>query len=53
MTASGCQSNNTNDDLTILYFPFLIASIIFTLVVIFGKLKKKATLTKGVPTLKS
>lgn len=33
----------------VLYFPFLIAAFIFTIVVFFGKLKKKAILVNGVP----
>jgi hypothetical protein len=35
------------DDLTVLYFPFLISAFIFTIVVFFGKLKKKAVLVNG------
>lgn len=35
------------EDLGILYFPFLIAGTIFSIVVVFGKLKKKAILVKG------
>lgn len=38
-----------DDDIKVLYFPFLIAAAIFTLVVFFGKFKKKAVLIKGKP----
>ena len=38
---------NESDDLTILYFPFLIAAFIFTITVFFGKLKRKAILVNG------
>jgi len=31
----------------VLYFPFLIAAFLFTIVVFFGKLKKKAILVDG------
>jgi len=36
-----------NDDMKVLYFPFLIAAVIFTIVVFFGKLKTKAVLIEG------
>ncbi len=35
------------DDLIVLWFPFLIAAFLFTVVVFFGKLKKKAILVDG------
>ncbi len=35
------------DDLKVLWFPFLIAAFLFTIVVFFGKLKKKAILVDG------
>jgi hypothetical protein len=38
---------NESDDLRVLYFPFLIAAFIFTIVVFFGLLKKKAVLVNG------
>lgn len=38
---------NESDDLRVLYFPFLIAALIFTITVFFGKLKKKAILVDG------
>lgn len=38
-----------DDDMKVLYFPFLIAAFIFTIVVFFGKLKKKAILVNGIP----
>lgn len=34
-------------DMTVLYFPFLIAAVLLTVMVLFGKLKKKATLKDG------
>lgn len=34
-------------DLIQMYFPFLIASVIFIFIVLFGKLKKKAILVEG------
>ena len=43
---SACR-NSTLADLGILYFPFLIAALIFTIVILFGKCKKKAILVKG------
>lgn len=43
---SACR-NATLADLGILYFPFLIAALIFTIVILFGKCKKKAILVKG------
>jgi hypothetical protein len=39
--------------MTLLYFPFLIAALILTAVVLFGKLKKKAKLIKGKLSLAS
>lgn len=36
-----------DDDMKVLYFPFLIAALIFTIVVFFGKMKKKAILVGG------
>jgi hypothetical protein len=36
-----------DDDLKVLYFPFLIAALIFTIVVFFGKMKTKAILVGG------
>jgi len=35
------------EDLGILYFPFIIAGLIFTVVVFFGNMRKKARLVKG------
>jgi hypothetical protein len=35
------------DDLILMYFPFLIASLLFVVIVLFGKLKKKAILIDG------
>jgi hypothetical protein len=35
------------DDLILMYFPFLIASVLFIFIVLFGKLKKKAILIDG------
>ena len=43
---SACR-NATLADLCILYFPFLIAAAIFTIVILFGRYKKKAILVKG------
>jgi hypothetical protein len=43
---SACR-NSTLADLGILYFPFLIAALLFTIVILFGKCKKKAILVKG------
>jgi len=37
-----------DDDLKVLYFPFLIAALIFTIVVFFGKMKKKPFMIQGV-----
>jgi hypothetical protein len=39
--------NNLEDDLYVMYFPFLIASLIFVAVVLVGKLKRKALLVNG------
>lgn len=36
-----------DDDMKVLYFPFLIAALIFTIVVFFGKMKTKAILVAG------
>lgn len=38
---------NESDDLTLLWFPFLIAAFVFTIMVFFGKLKKKAIMVDG------
>jgi len=43
---TACRTSQL-EDLGILYFPFLIAGSIFSIVVMFGKLKKKAILVKG------
>lgn len=34
-------------DLGILYFPFLICATLFIIVILFGKLRKKAVLERG------
>lgn len=39
-----CVTPSTEDDLLVMYFPFLIASIILIVIVLFGKLKKKPKL---------
>lgn len=38
-----------DDDMKVLYFPFLIGALIFTATAIFGKFKKKDVLDDGTP----
>lgn len=42
-----CVTPSTEDDLLLMYFPFLIAALILITIVLFGKLKKKALLIDG------
>ena len=48
----GCFPN-TLEDMSLLYFPFLIASVLFALVATCGKFKVKPVLVDGVPSKKS
>lgn len=38
---------NESDDLRVMYFPFLITALILTIMVFFGKLKRKGVLIDG------
>ena len=46
MVDEDCISSKISD-LAVLYYPFLIAASLSTVIVIFGQLKKKAILVNG------
>lgn len=47
----GACIDNSDKDMTLLWFPFLIAAAVLILMVLFGRLKKKAALVNGHLTL--